>query len=573
MNTYRLLMFSRRAAQLLGIGTVGSIAFFSPALVICIVVALVVMKAKKGFGGGWAHGTARWASWLDLLNAGAAGKRGLYVGQLAPPTRKERRDILRYGSSKRGEDIVRLFFARRDVSIRLSQGVHTLICAPAGAGKSVGVIIPFLLECADDSCVVIDIKGELYQATAAARKKLGSKVVRIDPFNVCGPDSHAFSPLDMIDPSAPDSIDKVRALATAMLPRDPAEKEPHWIMSAQMYMAAFIAYVLVKFPPQSRNLQTVMALMSDAAARKAALAEMLTMPHYDEMLARMAGQLEFYQDKELGSVLSTFARSTQHLNSQLVRASTARSTFEALGIRDKMTVYLVLPPHLLKSHAGLMRMWIEGLMQAVIRGGADERKLVHFVCDEAASLGHLDVIETAICQLRGYGVRMLMVYQSIGQLKTCFSPGQDVTILSNMDNRLYFGVNDYPTAEDVSRQLGQETIVTTSVSGGSSRSKSRDHQGHESTSYSTNDNWSSSELGRSLLQPSEVLQLDQRACVVFSKGCPPIMTYLARYYEKAFRERLPNRFMMFCRAAVLAATMLSLVAGAGVVGWLVVVGR
>ncbi len=572
MPTFRLLKISLHASWLLVAMIVIGIAAFSPGVAVLVVGLLVAFKAKQRWGGSTAHGSARWGSALDIFFAGGFGKHGLYVGQVVAPSNRERMDILKRAPRWMARDAVRTYFARRDMNVRLSQGVHTLVCAPAGAGKSVGVILPFLLEC-PDSCVVIDIKGELYGNSNLARRRLGSKVVRIDPFNVCGPDSHAFSPLDMIDPSAPDSIDKVRALATAMLPRDPAEKEPHWITSAQMYMAAFIAYVLVKFPPASRNLQTVMALMSDAAARKAALAEMLTMPHYDEMLARMAGQLEFYQDKELGSVLSTFARSTQHLNSQLVRASTARSTFEALGIRDKMTVYLVLPPHLLKSHNGLLRMWLEGLMQAVMRGGADESRRVHFVCDEAAALGHLDVIETAICQLRGYGVRMLMVYQSIGQLKTCFSPGQDVTILSNMDNRLYFGVNDYPTAEDVSRQLGQETIVTTSVSGGSSRSKSRDHQGHESTSYSTNDNWSAQEIGRSLLQPSEVLQLDQRACIVFSKGCPPIMTYLARYYEKAFRERLPSRFMMFCRAAVLAATMFSLLAGAGVVGWLVVVGR
>lgn len=566
---YRLLKLSLYASWLFVALVVVSITYFSPGVAVLVVGLLVAFKAKQGFGGGWAHGTARWANWLDLLNAGAAGRRGLYVGQLAPPTRQERRDILRYG--KRGEDAVRLFFARRDVSIRLSQGVHTLICAPAGTGKSVGVIIPFLLEC-PDSVVVLDLKGELHRATCEARRKMGQKVIALDPFGCTGTASPAtFSPLDAVDPNHPEALDRLRAFALALIPNDPEEKEKYWSDSARLWLVAFMAFVLVKYNKPNRNLQTVMVLMTDEKARVSALAEMKEMPHYDTMLQRIAGQLESHKEKELASVISSFNRHTQWLNSAMVRASTTQSSFDVLGIREKMSIYLTLDPSYIRSHSAMMRLWIESLLQAVIRGGAKEDKKVWFVLDEAAALGRgFDAIEMAICQLRGYGVRCILAYQSMGQLKTYFTEGQDVTILANTDNRIYFGINDYATAEDISKQLGSATIVQTSVSGGSSRDKSYSPEGQVTVSHSSNEGWSAEEMGRELLQASEILQMDPRYCIVLSKGVRPFTTFLTRYYEPAFRERLPSRFMMFCRAAVLAVTMLALVASAGVVGWLVV---
>lgn len=571
MLTYRLLKLSLHASWLFVALVVIGITYFSPGVAVLVVGLLVAFKAKQSFGGGWAHGTARWARWLDLLNAGAAGRCGLYVGQLAPPTRKERRDILRYGS--RGEDIVRLFFARRDVSIRLSQGVHTLICAPAGTGKSAGVIIPFLLEC-PDAVVVLDLKGELHKVTGEARRKMGQKVIALDPFGCTGAAPATFNPLDAVDSNHPEALDRLRALAMALIPNDPEEKDKYWSDSARLWLVAFMAYVLVRYNKPNRNLQTVMVLMTDELARSLALREMKEMPHYDTMLQRIAGQLESHQDKELASVISSFNRHTQWLNSAMVRNSTTQSSFDVLSIRDKVSIFLTLDPSYIRSHSAMMRLWVESLLQAVIRGGAREDKKVWFVLDEAAALGRgFDAIEMAICQLRGYGIKCILAYQSMGQLKTCFTEGQDVTILANMDNRLYFGINDYATAEEVSRSLGSATIVTTSINGGSGRDKSYSPEGQVTVSHSSNENWSAEEMGRELMQASEILQLDARYCIVLSKGVRPFTTFLTRYYEPGFRERLPNRFMMFCRAAVLAATMLSLVAGAGVVGWLVVVGK
>jgi type IV secretion system protein VirD4 len=159
---------------------------------------------------------------------------------------------------------------------------------------------------------------------------------------------------------------------------------------------------------------------------------------------------------------------------------------------------------------------------------------VQVILDEAASLGPMTAINDAVDQFRGFGVRLVFLYQSLGQLKKCFPEGQEQTLLSNV-TQVFFGTNDPQTAEYVSSRLGEATIVT--ESGGTNRgySTQRSHQG-ETTSYSSgsSNNWQY--IGRKLLKPEEVAALDERVAITFAPGVPPMATRLVRYYEKDFKK-------------------------------------
>ena len=110
------------------------------------------------------------------------------------------------------------------------------------------------------------------------------------------------------------------------------------------------------------------------------------------------------------------------------------------------------------------------MLRAVVRGGLQEKNKVDFILDEAASLGHMESLDDAVDKYRGYGVRLQLYYQSLGQIKKCFPDGQDQTLLSNARS-VYFGVNDNETAEYVSNRLGEATIIVDSGGTGSGNSK------------------------------------------------------------------------------------------------------
>ncbi len=286
----------------------------------------------------------------------------------------------------------------------------------------------------------------------------------------------------------------------------------------------------------------------------------------DEYLARMGHQLTQFKDKELSSVLTTTNRFLRFLDTPAIAASTRTSSFDPTGLRGgKMTVYLVLPPEHMRACMGLLRLWVGALMRAVVRGGLQEANKVHFLLDEAATLGHgMNALADAVDKYRGYGIRCQFYYQSMGQLKLCWPEDQGQTLLSNA-TQVFFGVNDVPTAEYVSSRLGESTIVVTS--GGSNTGSSHSYssggtgpgQHTRGSSSGHNDNWS--QVGRRLLKPDEVLNLDPRTAITFAPGVPPIMTRLLRYYEERFLGRSPGfvrRTMAALQTLIRALVILTL---------------
>ena len=183
---------------------------------------------------------------------------------------------------------------------------------------------------------------------------------------------------------------------------------------------------------------------------------------------------------------------------------------------------------------------------------------MHFLIDEAATLGHLEQLDDAVDKYRGYGVRLILIYQSLGQLRKCFPEGQDQTLLSNV-TQVFFGVNDLPTAEYVSNRLGDETIVVESggSSWGGSRQFSYNSQGdNNGRSWNTTSNWQ--QQGRRLLKSDEVMALSPRTAITFAPGLPPICTRLTRYYEGR-PDSWWRRLLQATRANIYAAAALAAV--------------
>jgi len=331
---------------------------------------------------------------------------------------------------------------------------------------------------------------------------------------------------------SPTAIDECRDLAEAMVTRTGQEKDPHWVDSAEAWISALIALVVQYGEPNDRSLQTVRTLLSNPEKLEMAIKLMCASDAWDGMLARMGNQLTHFKDKELGGVLTTTNRFLRFLDTLAVSDSTKTSSFDPADLRKgKMTVYLILPPEHMRAQSPLLRMWIGSLLRAVVREGLQEENKVHFVLDEAASLGHMEALDDAVDKYRGYGIRLQFFYQSLGQLKSCWPTDQGQTLLSNV-SQVFFGVNDLPTAEYVSNRLGEETIVIASggTSTGTSSQSSSNSQSSTSYSRNQNDNWQLH--GRKLLKPEEVMALPDSTVISFTPGVNPICTRRVRYFEE-----------------------------------------
>jgi type IV secretion system protein VirD4 len=551
-----------------------AIAAGIPVLALGIGLAVLLAAAGKRVRTLTAFGTARWADIDDLDRAGMLeGESGLIVGKVTLP-RPGFFESIRALFDRRVPPVVaceRLMLSMRKlqrqpaetVPVRLNKAVHIAVFAPTGVGKGVSCVIPHLLNC-PDSMAVVDFKGENYQLTARHRReKFGHRTVVLDPFNVVTKTPDTFNPLDTIDPRSPLLIDDCRALANAMVIRTGEEKDPYWNDSAELWITAMLVAVALYGRDENRSLQSVRTLLTIPAKREAIIEVLRNETGHEGMVARLGNQLTNYKDKELGSVLSTANRFMNFLDTLAVAASTRASSFDLSELRKgKMTVYLVLPPKQITTQAGLLRLWIGAALRAVVDGGLQEQNKVHFILDEAASLGRMDCLDDAVDKYRGYGVRLQFYYQSMGQLRECWGEGGDTTLLSNT-TQVFFGVNDQQTSEYVSARLGEATIVVDS--GGTNTGSSRQVSSPEpstslSESWGSNSNWA--QQARKLLKPEEVVALPARTAITFTPGVPPIRTTLTRYYEEQSPGNGRRNHLLRTAEVWLTAILMLVLAGA-----------
>ncbi len=424
-------------------------------------------------------------------------------------------------------------------SVRLRDAVHTAVFAPTGAGKGQGFILPFL-ESDGESAAVIDPKGESFTLTAGRRREAGHRVVRLDPFGGCGPGGDTLNPLDLIDRDSPTALDQCRGLAEALVVRTGQENDPHWNDAAEAWIAALIAFVVAYAPQADRSLQSVRMLLTNPEKMRAAIGILCGSELREGMLARLGHQLTHYRDKELASTLTSTNRHLRFLDTIPVARCTRTSSFDSADlVRSRMTVYLTLPPEHLRTQSPLLRLRLHALLLASVRGGIRDGRRVHYVLGEAASLGHMSCLDDAVDKYRAYGVRLQFYYQSLGQLRTCWPDGRDLTLLSNT-TRIFTGANDKETAEFVSARLGERTQVV--AGGGTSRGSSWQTapQGGETRSGNagSNDGWQLN--GRKLLLPDEVVRLHPRAAICFHGHLPPIATWTLRAYERPSYDEPPR---------------------------------
>ncbi len=262
-----------------------------------IVLAFAVWCRMRGWSGsGWTHGTARWSGLLDLARNRLLAKHGLIFGRVCadPPLGSQALRLLfsrRVGAELACRIFLAAFASRKwinDCLVRLGRFTHIRTVAPTGRGKGVSVIIPNLLAYRR-SVVVTDPKGENFKITAAHRKKkFRQRIIRLDPFGLCGAGSDTFNPLACIDEKAKDFLDQCRDVANMLVVRAGTEPDPHWNDAAELIITAMIAFICGCEPDHAkRNLSTFRALVSSRQRFAKAVEVMQQVEGFDGVIERL----------------------------------------------------------------------------------------------------------------------------------------------------------------------------------------------------------------------------------------------------------------------------------------------
>jgi len=410
---------------------------------------------------------------------------------------------------------------------------HLLTLAPTRSGKGVGVVLPNLIA-ADRAILCVDPKGENARIAARARARFGPVHV-LDPFGVSGRPAAAYNPLAALDPFGMDLAEDAALIAEAFV-YDPPEQvsEAHWNEEAKALIAGVILHVVTRPPPHGPTLAAVRELLTAAPARFAAtLKAMQASPAADGLVARAANRHLGKADREATGVLSAAQRHTHFLDSRRITDSMARTDFAFEDLRDRRaTVFLVLPPERLGTHARWLRLLVAQALHALARnqpgGSQGSRTPILFLLDEFAALGRLEPLAQAYGLMAGYGVQLWAILQDLHQLKALYGERHG-TFLANAAVTQIFNVADIDTAQWVSRTLGA-TTQTFIAQGTSTNTGSTASLKGGSSSSGEGASWSEQRVRRDLLTPDEVMRLADHMMLLLRPGRAPLIAGKVRHY-------------------------------------------
>ena len=474
-----------------------------------------------------------WLFWVVLaLLSGAVLGGGYLVWRVAGRRTKEVRDA-RWATARDERLMVvsrnpakrphRLVAGRSRTTGRFLAGedcVSAVVFGPNGSGKTVGLIIPNVLEWSG-SVVMTTAKPQDLGPVLARRAVLGPVWV-VAPAGAPGVVTAAWSPVDYCtDADAADRMAEWLVDSSGMT-GDP--KSRPWNAQARKYLKGLLLAARLS----ERGVAGFVEWAYEGELARDQVEQVLAENGYVEVLREYRSTWRIHEEGK-GSVMFTAFGLADTYNRPTVLESARRSDFAAadlFGARPA-TLLLVTPQSEVDRFTPYFTALIstvvhEAEQQAARAGGPVSPRLL-LALDEAGNVFRYPRLPHLLTTGRGNGVQLLLAYHNIAQLEHLFG-GRDVarTVLSNAKMRLLLpGVGDIETLRYFSELLGHSRTSLGSSQTGPDGRRSR----------------SQVEQRESLAPVNLLQQMPDGEAIVLYQNLPPARMRLRRWFaDKDLRK-------------------------------------
>jgi type IV secretion system protein VirD4 len=406
------------------------------------------------------------------------------------------------------------------VSATFQKFPHCLVVAPTRAGKGVGYVIPNTLLF-NGSIVVLDVKGEIFEATSRHRQAEGDAVYRFSPFDFEHP-THRYNPLERVA-----RIENLEHRYTEL-----AKISDYFLTVSDKGTAGdfltegrelFVAAGLLAIERGKPTIGEISRILFGRGATQQVYgehAEEVKHPNAAQTFRKFAG----YSDRTLSSHASVLGGAGMTLwNNPAVDRATSGNDFSFTDLRKRpMSIYVVVNADDIRTLSPLVRLFFGELiatMRSTLPDLRTEPWPVMVMLDEFDQLGPMPIVEQALKQLAGHGARVSIITQSIPGLDNIYGENVRMSLESAAGMKLYLAANDKKTAGEISDALGK----TTKLSVSDSVSRDRDFMQRRSVSRRMEE--------RPLLTPDEVRRLNPDQAILIPERQNPLLVQRIVYFQ------------------------------------------
>nr|WP_315859754.1 Ti-type conjugative transfer system protein TraG [Neorhizobium xiangyangii] len=401
---------------------------------------------------------------------------------------------------------------------------HMLYFAGSGGFKTTSNVIPTALRYRGP-VICLDPSTEVVPMVVAHRERaLGRKCFVLDPKNP----TVGFNVLDWIATSSNKEEDIVNFAQLLLSESSGAETSTgsYFQNQAHNLLTGLLAHVLLSDEyANARNLKSLRQIVSEPEPSVLEMLRTVQQESSSTFIRETLGVFTNMTEQTFSGVYSTASKDTQWLSLDAYAALTCGDSFTSSDIaKGEFDIFLNLPASILRSYPGIGRVIVGSLLNAMIQADGKFAKRALFMLDEVDLLGYMRLLEEARDRGRKYGISLMLMYQSVGQMEKHFGREGARSWIEGSAFSSYAAIKSMETAREVSASCGEMTVE---VAG---QSKSVGMFGAGGTARATE---SLSYQRRPLIMPHEITQTmrkDEQIIVV--QGHPPLRCGRAVYFRR-----------------------------------------
>lgn len=508
-------------------------------IVFIVLVNLLDNKSLNGIKskrvGNGQYGAARWASKTEIKKA--------FVSLPFEPEKWRKGKNL---PTVQGTIIGCRGTGKNTVALIDEGDVHTLMIGAAGVGKTAFFLYPNLeFACASGmSFINTDCKGDVVRNYGTiAKKYYGYNVSVLDLRNPTRSDENNILHLvnkymdlylyDKNNLSAKAKAEKY-AKITAKTIIDIGGGSTESGANAYFYDAAegllaSVILLLAEFGDKNeRHIVSVFKLIQDLLAKVQPDSKAKAKTYFSELMEKLppehkakwlAGAALNTSDQTMLSVMSTaLSRLNSFLDSELEQMLCFGTAIDAEKFcNEKSAIFIVLPEEDVSKYF-MVSLLIQQLYREILmiadEDGGKLKKRVMFFMDEMGTFPKIDGIEAMFSAGRSRKISIIAIIQSFAQLEQKYGKEGSEIITDNTQLTVFGGfAPNSKSAEVLSKSLGEQTVLSGSVSNGREKSQSLQM------------------IGRPLMTVDELKSMPKGQFIVMKTGVHPMISKLKLYFK------------------------------------------
>ena len=348
-------------------------------------------------------------------------------------------------------------------------GYHNIVIGSTGAGKTQTTVLPMvnLLAKHDESMIITDPKGEIYEGTSNYLKSLGYNIVLL---NFRDPQQgNSWNPMYLPyslykDGNIDKSVELLEDLAANIL-HDPTAKgqDPFWENTSADYFAGLACALFEDAKPEEVNLNSI-SLMTTVGEEKLAnttyIKDYFSYKDPGSTAYTKASSTLMAPSETKGSILSVFKQKIQLFASRAnLSEMLANNDFDMRDIgRKKTAVFIVIQDEKTTYHSLVtifLKQCYETLISVAQESGGKLPHRTNFILDEFANMPPLKDVTTMVTAARSRNIRFTFIIQNFAQLNEVYGKDNAETIRGNCGNIVYLISTEMQALEEISKMCGE----------------------------------------------------------------------------------------------------------------------